>query len=182
MSWITTNSGKQLDFLQPDPDTILIQDIATGLSNMPRWAGQITTFYSVAEHSLLMESLARVRFGNLDKELSKAILLHDATEAYMCDIPTPLKQLIPDYQEIETRLAVTIMAKFNISEDPEIWDKVTKMDAFMLKNEAIQRGGNLNWLSAEKYKDVEIMDGFRLFHFKPEQVRDLFLKAWEVLQ
>jgi uncharacterized protein len=182
MSWITTNSGKRLNFLQTDPDTILIEDIATGLSNMPRFAGQISTFYSVAEHCLLMEAVARTKFEEVDKELSKAILLHDASEAYMCDIPTPLKQLIPDYQEIETALQVAILSKFNVSSDPEIWSKVDKLDATMLKNEALLRKGNLDWLSTEKYACVKVIPNFQLFYFRPEVARGLFLKAWRILQ
>lgn len=187
MSWIITASNKKLDYRKPDPDQIIIEDIATGLSNMPRFAGQIKQFYSVAEHCILAErqyvqsvSVKSIRLP--DKEICKAILMHDATEAYMCDIPTPLKRLLPDYQFFETLLDTTIKIKFDISMAESVQEIVRAYDALMLKNEALYDRGELLWLKQEKYKNIPIIKNFVLSYMPPQLARDVFLKRWEELK
>jgi 5'-deoxynucleotidase YfbR-like HD superfamily hydrolase len=100
-----TRFGKMIDLLDPQPEDILIEDIAHQLTNHCRFGGAIKSFYSVAEHSILVCDLC-----NIDK-LSG--LLHDASEAYLCDIPTPLKKLLPEYLKIEDRFMRVIADKFN---------------------------------------------------------------------
>jgi hypothetical protein len=187
MSWILTASSKQIDFLNPDPNQITIEDIATGLSNQPRFAGQLPTFYSVAEHCIIMERLyvQHVDIVNTKKEtitmVSRAILLHDATEAYMCDVPTPLKNLMDDYLMIEARLDERIKKKFRISQRPDVVAKVKELDTVMLKNEALARGTAINWLSDPKYKDVPVIPNFGLYYLHPNFAKELFIKRWEEL-
>jgi len=107
MSWLLTCSGKRLDLIDPQPESIHILDIAHGLANECRFAGQCRVFYSVAQHSILASQL--VRHG-----LAMQALLHDAAEAYLKDIPTPLKALLPEYRVIEARLARVIRARFGL--------------------------------------------------------------------
>lgn len=181
MSWITTATSKHLDYLNPDPEQIDIIDIATGLSNIPRWGGQINRFYSVAEHCLLMDRAYYAMTESPDNEVCRAILLHDATEAYMGDIPRPLKAELPDYRRIEKRLDIMIKLKFGISTNLEIQEKVHIFDEIMLKNEAIARGGDINWLSDTKYKDVELLPFFVMHYFQPDTAKRVFLRRWEDL-
>lgn len=119
-SMIRTNSGKIIDLLNPNPDTIVIEDIAHGLSHMPRWSGQTEQFYSVAQHSVRVASYFD------DKKIALQALLHDATEAYMMDIPKPLKNLIPEYKTIEENLLCNILKKFGcdckLSPEIKYWD------------------------------------------------------------
>ncbi|MEM4379972.1 MAG: hypothetical protein QXL01_04720, partial [Thermoplasmatales archaeon] len=83
--WIETYSGKKFDYLaQSELD---IEDIAHALSNLCRFNGHTRVFYSVAEHSVNVSSM-------VPPELKIAALLHDAAEAYIGDVPSPLKQLI----------------------------------------------------------------------------------------
>jgi hypothetical protein len=105
---ITTYTGKHLNILEPTPDMICIEDIAHGLSNQPRWAGHTTNFYSVAQHSLHCCDLAPD-----NKKLTA--LMHDASEAYLSDIPTPIKNMLPEYKVIEARLMDCIAKKFGFS-------------------------------------------------------------------
>lgn len=183
MSWITTVSSKHLDFVNPHPDQITIEDIATGLSNVPRWGGQISKFYSVAEHSILMLEAycAMTPEEEMNEDVYKAILLHDATEAFMGDMPRPLKELLPDYQSIEKKLDIIIKLKFGISTNLEIQEIVHTFDEIALKNEAIARGGDINWLSDQKYKDVEILPFFLIRYFPPKAAKDKFLYWWRKL-
>lgn len=102
---IKTFSGKTLDYRNPKPECICLQDIAVGLSHECRYAGQISQFYSVAEHSIIVADA-------VPAHMKLAALLHDASEAYLKDIPTPLKDLLPEYRQIEHNFMFVIAKKF----------------------------------------------------------------------
>ncbi|KKM05774.1 hypothetical protein LCGC14_1750690 [marine sediment metagenome] len=87
--YIITCTERFFNFNAPHPSQIYIEDIATGLSNICRWGGQSYQFYSVAEHSLLVEKL--IEEEGKHPKLRMAALLHDAAEAYLGDIPSPIK-------------------------------------------------------------------------------------------
>jgi 5'-deoxynucleotidase YfbR-like HD superfamily hydrolase len=86
---IDTASGRRIDLDSPDPSQIALEDIAGGLSRVCRFGGQATRFHSVAEHAALVSRL--VVDGGYP-ELGLAALHHDSHEAYVCDIPKPLKE------------------------------------------------------------------------------------------
>jgi len=104
---IRTNSGLYINVFEPTPDMISIEDIAHALSFMPRFGGHLDKFYSVAQHSVycsfMVESI----------EDKKAALLHDASEAYMMDIPSPIKAKLPTYKHYENGLMEVIAKKFD---------------------------------------------------------------------
>lgn len=104
---IRTFTGNYFDAFNPDPALIDIRDIAHALSQQPRYAGHLPKFYSVAQHSLYV---ARV----LPKHLKLCGLLHDAAEAYLCDIPSPFKKHIPGYKAAENHLLATVLKKFGV--------------------------------------------------------------------
>jgi len=105
---ILTYSGHYLNVFDPNPDHICIEDIAHGLSHIPRFAGQTNKFFSVAEHSFNV-SIAVSRPFCLEG------LLHDASEAYLMDIPKPIKKHLPDYIILEDSLMRVIATKFGIA-------------------------------------------------------------------
>ncbi len=181
MSWITTSTNKHLDYLHPDPKDICIEDIATGLSNIPRWGGQINRFYSVAEHCLIMYWAYCGTVDTPDIETCRAILLHDATEAYMGDIPRPLKAQLPEYKRIEKRLDIMIKLTFGLADDLEVKEIVHTFDERALKSEAIARGGDINWLSDDKYANVEVIPFLTMHYYSPEEAKQMFLKVWRIL-
>lgn len=126
MSWIQTYSGEKFDLLNPTPSMINIQDIAHALSNLCRFTGHVDRFYSVAEHSWRVAGL-------VPRPLIKQALLHDAAEAYIQDIASPLKALLPEYQMIERRVWWAICDRFNL---PYKLDEAVKIaDLKMLKRE-----------------------------------------------
>jgi uncharacterized protein len=88
---IDTASGVRLDLDNPSPEDIRIEDIAGGLSKVCRFGAQPLEYYSVAQHALLVQRLV-VEAGH--QELALAALHHDSHEAYLCDIPSPLKRKI----------------------------------------------------------------------------------------
>lgn len=105
---IRTQSGAFVDLVNPQPETIIIEDIAWGLSGVMRWSSQSKTNIPVAVHCLRMLEL------NHDPNLGLEMLMHDASEFILCDIPSPLKNLLPGYKIIERRLMQVIADKFHL--------------------------------------------------------------------
>jgi hypothetical protein len=127
---IKTNSGMMLDIFNIHPDQIDIKDIAHGLSHTARFCGQTGHFYSVAEHSIAVCML-------VPKQDQLAALLHDASEAYIGDIISPIIHLLPQYQEMESRLMEAIAQKFRF-----MWpipESVKIADSQMLQIELVEQ-------------------------------------------
>ena len=100
-------SGKPFFPLDPRPDEIDIEDIAIALSRICRFGGHTKSFYSVAEHSILVSLL-------VPDEHRLTALLHDATEAYIGDMIRPLKSQIPQFSEIENNIWSAIAERFSL--------------------------------------------------------------------
>ena len=94
--YITTYTGKYFNPTQPNPDLISIQDIAHALSLICKGNGHVQTFWSVGQHCICCAKEAAAR--GLSDRMVLACLLHDASECYMSDVPTPFKKELPEYQ------------------------------------------------------------------------------------
>lgn len=111
MAIIHTYSGKRVDIVCPDQEQIALTDIAHALSFLCRGSGQTRVFFPVARHCVFCarEALAE----GLPREVALLCLLHDASEAYMADLPRPIKEeLVPDYIRYEQTLLACIYRKF----------------------------------------------------------------------
>lgn len=103
--YIETASGKHFYIDQPEFD---IEDIIHGLAHTPRFSGHTRKFYSVLEHSMLVAALMeQLHWGNPFEGL-----MHDAAEAYLVDMPTPWKQVLPDYVKLENRIQEDLREHF----------------------------------------------------------------------
>lgn len=102
----TYTGGK---FYPTDPaiDEIRFDDISSALSKLCRYGGHCIRFYSVAEHCVHMAEKALDRF-------KLTALMHDASEAYLCDVPRPLKRHLENYAEIEEQLMSVIAHRFGL--------------------------------------------------------------------
>lgn len=106
-----TSSGTVVDLFKPDPDLISIMDIASSLSKICRFGGNINTFYTVAQHSCLVAWLA-------PEKLKLTAILHDASEAYCGDVIRPLKLLLgTKYTNIEEEWQKAIFSNYNLDYD-----------------------------------------------------------------
>lgn len=103
--WITTVSGRKFHFLRPRLEEIDIDDIAHALANTCRYTGHCRKFYSVAEHSVAVSELC-------DNPLVG--LMHDASEAYITDISSPVKPILTNYRALEAIVMDAIFAKYNL--------------------------------------------------------------------
>lgn len=144
--WLQTFTGKKLYPLAPTPDAICIEDIAHALANQCRFNGHTKKFYSVAQHSVLItDYFFDPDLGDF-ADLAQYALLHDASEAYLSDIPRPLK-LLPEfefYRQAEKKLQSMIYEKFGLS--PEEPAEVKEADQRILAEESL-------WLMAPLHPD-----------------------------
>ncbi|HZD89459.1 MAG TPA: HD family hydrolase [Pseudolabrys sp.] len=110
-------SGRRLDLLDPSPLDVELDDIAHGLARVARWNGQTegAHVFSVAQHSLLVEAVARAKVPRLDAKGRTAVLLHDAPEYVIGDMISPFKAVIGDrYKAVERRLLAAIHLRFGL--------------------------------------------------------------------
>lgn len=106
-SSISVTGGQFFDLLHPENSEYSIDVIASALSNLCRYTGHVTRFYSVAEHSVLVSKI-------VPPKLALAGLLHDASEAFVGDVSSPLKKLVPAYREIEDNIQADIARRFGL--------------------------------------------------------------------
>jgi len=180
-SHIQIASGDVFDPLDPDPDKILIADIATALGNQCRFTGHVGRFYSVAEHSVHVSRC-------VPPEYAKPALLHDASEAYIGDLNSPLKnetELGRLYREVEQPLQALIEAKFGIA-TYEWADAVKAADESMREIERLQllprtEAGDELW--AEWPADSSLVPEHCWPQcWQPEMARVLFLERFREVQ
>jgi hypothetical protein len=116
-AWQRMLSGRRLDLLDPSPLDVEIEDIAHGLARVARWNGQTVGdhAFSVAEHSLLVEDLARELKPDLSPDARLIVLLHDGPEYVIGDMISPFKAVMGgNYKEIEARLQGAIHLRFGL--------------------------------------------------------------------
>lgn len=135
--FIATFTNRWVRMPDPVAENLAIEDIAHGLARECRWNGQLKVrdgIYSVAQHSLAV--LEFLRRSNEPAEVQFQGLMHDATEAFLKDIPKPFKQLMPDYMRLEEQLWLAICRRFDI--DPVLHPSVKNADYAMLLGESEQ--------------------------------------------
>ena len=114
-------SGRRLDLLDPSPLDVEIEDIAHGLARVARWNGQTKGdhIFSVAQHSLLVEAIARVTHPDIAARWRLAVLLHDAPEYVIGDIISPFKAVLGNgYKGVENRILAAIHLRFSLPAAP----------------------------------------------------------------
>lgn len=180
-AWQRMLSGRRLDLLDPTPVDIEIEDIAHGLAFVARWNGQTQGdhAYSVAEHSLLVETL----FGRIaPKAPAKwrlAALLHDAPEYVIGDMISPVKAAVgPGYEALDDRLAAAVHLRFGLPAaiPPQIKRQIKKADKISAWMEATQIAG-FSETEASRFfgkPDVKYTEALRIVLRPPIETRRAF--------
>lgn len=153
--YIQTAFGNRYSLLYPDPDQILLREVAHALSNICRFTGHTREFYSVAQHSVLIARI--MRDEGRDPMTVRAALMHDAHEAFVGDVPTPLKAALrargPGFDHMETLAKKAISKRFRTPVQLPL--AVRQADLRMLMTESAQLlfGGPMGkgWPDAEPY-------------------------------
>ena len=166
---IMLHSGAWFDFCAPESNDFTIEDIAHGLANICRYSGQCRSFYSVAEHSILVSETA-VGF-------EFEALLHDAAEAFLGDITRPLKQMLPEYKRIEADVERAILDRFGVGSLPP---QVKKADLRVLAAEQkqIMPEGTDGWVRGQKVDPAPIV----VRNLPPQEAKRVFLERFEALR
>lgn len=154
-------SGLLFNPFNPDLDLIKIEDIALALSNACRYAGHISPFYSVAQHSVIVAGFFS------DPATRLAALLHDAEEAYLGDMPSPYKVRYPQFVEDADKLRRAIYARFGVYDG--LYHKVKPVDNEVYHRERLSLFGG------------KIDSRQRIVPLMPRQAEDLFLKEFHSL-
>jgi len=164
--WIQTYTGKKFTPLNPREEDIDILDIAHALSNLCRFTGHSSEFISIAQHSVFVSSL-------VPNKHKLCALLHDASEAYLNDISTPLKKskVFETYRKIEENLMSMIYNKYGVSEHNPL--EVKQADSIALSTEA-KNFLNLrpDWVLKDKPLDIKISS------LNPTDAKKLFLETF----
>lgn len=150
---IRTRSGRYLDFANPSPEDISLEDIAVALSRAPRFSGHTREFYSVAQHSLYV--------GRLMTRNRLKGYLHDGSEAYLADVATPAKQLIPEYYVLEEKVMGAIAERFSLDKGFQHSREVKMADVAMLFYERdVLIGTDIRWTIEDQHPGGTIYDHF----------------------
>lgn len=180
LPWIQTYKGHRFWFdHNMERNVIDLEDIAWGLANKSRYSGQTgPKFYSVAEHAILCTYLI-CDMGY--PEYSLHALHHDDAEAYMADIPAPLKQLIPDWRGIENLVEDKVTEELNLDFPPRSVKKVKEADFLMLSLERdilFPRDRYPEWggiLPVSETEHPEWFGGLQITCLSPQEAFDVFI-------
>jgi hypothetical protein len=168
-SYIETYTGKKFYVLDPQPDQIDIIDIAHAMSMNCRYTGHCMEFYSIAEHSVYTSQL-------VSAPNKLWALLHDASEAYLTDVASPVKPHLHNYKELEKNIMKAICEKYNLP--IEMPSEVHISDVEILRKEAsvLMRSGGKDWLinttNSGPLVDIEIQC------LSPLEAKMLFLETF----
>jgi 5'-deoxynucleotidase YfbR-like HD superfamily hydrolase len=160
--------GGQFSFDNPDASDIDIRSIAHALSHICRYTGHCSDFYSVAEHSVLVSKV-------VPKEFALQGLMHDAHEAYTGDVSSPLKQMLPDYREIEDRVEAAVRRRFGlpIEFDPSV--KLADIAVYRAEAAELTADNDKYWHQKAEPANVKINC------WSPTRAETAFLRRFEEL-
>jgi hypothetical protein len=174
--WISLLSGATFNYNKPEESNVTVEDLASALSNVCRFSGHLPRFYSVAQH--LVNASRIVSSGN-----AFTALMHDTTEAFTNDLPTPLKWSLPIFKELETKIESAMGEKFGFEfpYPPEVKEADTIM--LMLEKYYVKEDDSL-WPHYEKYTK-EYVEPYRhlvdLDSWQPRRAKREFLERFEEL-
>jgi uncharacterized protein len=166
--WMQTATGCQFWPLDPRPEEVHILDIAAHLSKICRYNGACDWHYSAAQHSVYVSH-------QVPPEHALAGLLHDAAEAYCCDVHRPLKRALRDYAGIEQNIWLTIAQRFALPADLPECVHVADEAVLLAEKAQIMRPAPAPWNVPGQAAPI------RVSCWTPDMARDAFLSRFQVL-
>lgn len=172
--YLRTGSGKRIDLIDFDLNEYDINDIADSLSKQWRWAGHLKEFYSVAQHCVTVANLVP------NPELKLQALLHDAAEAYILDVPRPIKRVVPEYVALENNLMQSISKQFGF-----IWPMnsiVVAADDIILLTENRDLRYKPEGMDHENFRGIKPLEGVTLKGVPTSLAYGMFLDTFYDIQ
>lgn len=171
-AWIQTHSNIKFHLLDPRPEEICIEDIAHALSMQCRYTGHTKFHYSVAQHAYYCSLIVAPEF-------KFEALMHDASEAYICDMSRPLKHYTlcgEEYLKVEKKIEQAISKKFGL---PETMSPVVKWaDNAMLYAEKRQLMPPIEWDTRWGSEDEATI---KISEWPPALAKSIFYDEFEHL-
>lgn len=173
--WMITASGRRFYPVAPHAADVCIEDVAHTLSNICRFGGHTSRFYSVAQHSVMVSK-------HVPGPLAIYGLLHDAPEAYVGDMIRPLKEQVPQFAKIEEAVWRAVLQRFDLAHPtPALWQYVKDADNKALvteRRDLLPRQNSTNWREDEQgvepYPD-------KIRALPPYEARVEFMVRWREL-
>jgi len=188
ISTFYTASGHSFNILDIDQTDIRMSDIADGLSKQARFKGQYQGDFilSVAQHSVYVSILIRETMQQLGKYTQHEInrmsligLLHDGSEAYLGDMPTPVKIYLPDFAALEDKVQSAVYKQFGVEPTEMELSMMHYCDRRMFDMEALLIGRDpiYRYMAGDEECLDEIMTDYFPDHhwFTPHAARNVFL-------
>lgn len=166
---ILTLGGRYFDFNNPEDGAINIDVIAHALSHICRFTGHVRTFYSVAQHSVLVSEI-------VSPEHAFAGLMHDAAEAFIGDVSAPLKQLLPDYKALEKIVEAAVLGYFGLPAELPAEVKHADLVLLMTEQRDLMPAHDDVWHEG-RIKPLER----RIVPVSPQEARRMFLMRFDDL-
>lgn len=164
-------SGSYFDLENPESSEFGIEDIAHALAHICRYTGHCHTFYSVAQHSVLVSRAVPQGYAFHG-------LMHDAAEAFIGDVAKPLKVLLPDYKVIEDRIEAALFARFGLP--AKLPQCVKDADRVLLRTEQrdLTRADGHQWSWTEGMEPL----AERIEPMPPAEAKRMFLARYAELR
>lgn len=168
-----TYTGRKVYVLNPNPETLVIEDISHALAMLCRYTGHTKKFYSVAEHSVLLSHV-------VSKKNAKWALMHDASEAYFGDLARPVKQLpqLKPYRDAEIIMQRALAIKFDLP--LKIPKEVLDNDNNMVFTEAPIMLKNFD-LENQTLKGFKTLKNVKFQYLLPDAAKKLFMARFNEL-
>lgn len=169
---IRVYSGAMFDYNNPGAADIAIEDIAHGLSNICRYAGQCKHFYSVAQHAVNASFI-------VPPEHAFDTLMHDTAEAFTNDIPTPLKVALPVFKQLEIRIesAMSELFGFTYPLAPEV--KLADAQMLALEKEVLLPNDKSEWEMLRGVQYAHLRTLVDLSSWTPERAKHEFMDRFQ---
>lgn len=172
--WMETSTGRKFWPARPRIQDITVFDIAHALAMKCRYNGHSRKFYSVAEHCVLLSGYAR--YLGLPVETQYHLLMHDANEAYLPDVPRPIKHFFPDLLKMEHQLDAMIREWAGLG--PVVPHVVKELDSRVIKDERAQVMGPSD--NSWKTDALQAL-GIAIPAHGPSEAERMFLNAFQLV-
>lgn len=165
--------GTMFSYLDPEKADIDIEQLATALSNICRFAGHVKWFYSVAQHAVNVSWI-------VPRQYRYTGLMHDTAEAFTNDLPTPLKVAVPIFKDLEVRIEAAMAAKFGFQYPLPEAVKYADLQMLMIEKEYLKPSSS-HWTILDGIQRPNT-DFINLEPMSPEEAKWAFLDRYEDLR
>lgn len=179
--WILTRSGRVFFPLSPRAGDVAIEDIAHGLAIESRWGNQCEEPFSVAQHCVHASEIAEAM--GLPRGVQFAALLHDASEAYLGDMVSPMKRFMPDYKTAERGVEAVIYEVFGVSALDRTHPAIKTIDLRLRRSERdVLMPRPPDGYQLDPSEEVEPWPGLEIVPWPWRPARDRFLERFADLK